>query len=88
MPVFLFTKTYFSIFLIKTMNLTSLSATDLLAYKDFADTVYNFYDNEAKANSLDNEVFKEAYNNSLKYLEIKSKIFNEIKNRVDKLSYE
>jgi len=68
------------------MKLKELNATDLLAYKNFVDIVYNFYDNEAKANELDENLFKDAYNNSLKYLKLQSEIFNEIKSRVDKLS--
>lgn len=68
------------------MKLKELNATDLLAYKNFVDVVYSFYDNEAKANSLDSELFKTAYENSLKYLRIQSEIFDEIKSRVDKLS--
>lgn len=68
------------------MELKKLNATDLLAYKEFVDVVYNFYDNEAKANSLDEKMFKEAYAQRLKYLNIKDLVFDEIKNRVDNIS--
>ena len=68
------------------MKLKDLSATDLLAYKNFADITYNFYDNEAKANKLDVTVFREAYDNALKYLKIQGQIFNEIKRRIDEIS--
>ena len=65
------------------MKLKELSATDLLAYKQLADIVYNFYDNEAKANKLDEKLFREAYANSLKYLKVQGDIFEEIRRRVD-----
>lgn len=68
------------------MKLKDLNATDLLAYKNFTDIVYNFYDNEAKANSLDEKLFIDAYAKSMKYLKIQGEIFEEIKSRIDKIS--
>lgn len=73
------------------IDIEKLSSRELLDYREFTEILYDFYDNEAKANtgdysSEDSEAaFKAASKECLKYLGIKEKILLEIKRRTDKL---
>lgn len=65
-----------------------LNPQDLLAFKNFADFLYAFYDNEMKVYGgefgvNDSEKYKIASKEATKYLKIKELIFNEIKKRTD-----
>lgn len=67
-----------------------LDPQDLLAFKNFADILYAFYDNEKKVYGgefgiNDSDRYKQASKESAKYLKVKELIFNEIKKRTDTL---
>jgi len=73
-------------------NLELMTYQELLAFRDFTDILYAFYDNEMKVYGgefgvNDSEKYKEASKKASKYLKIKELVFNEIKRRVD-LVYE
>ena len=83
--------------IIKTENpaskpLALMPYQELLAFREFTDILYAFYDNEMKVYGgefgvNDSEKYKEASKKASKYLKIKELVFNEIKRRVD-LVYE
>lgn len=74
------------------IDIEKLSTRELLDYREFTEILYDFYDNEAKANTgdyanEDNEAaFKAASKECLKYLGIKEKLLKEIKKRTDELA--
>lgn len=66
----------------------TMTARELLDYREFADILYAFYDNEMKVYGgefgiSDSIEYKNANREATKYLKIKEEIFNEIKSRVD-----
>ena len=66
----------------------TLTARELLDYKEFADILYSFYDNEMKVYANEFGVnssmeYIDARQEAAKYLKIRELIFNEIKNRID-----
>ena len=68
--------------------LMRLTERELLDYRQLVEILYNFYDNEMKANigAYDSEheiIYKNASREATKYLAAKEKVFNEIKRRVD-----
>ena len=73
-------------------NIEKLSSRELLDYREFTEILYDFYDNEAKANTGEyagediETAFKAASKECLKYLGIKEKILKEIKRRTDELA--
>lgn len=71
-------------------KIKSLSLTELLEYMNAVELVCDFYDNEAKANTgkydgTEGKLYDAANAAFNKYLSIREKIFNEVKNRVDEL---
>lgn len=74
----------------KKINLQQLSARELLDYREFAEILCGFYDNEMKANTGEYdtdraEIFKAASQALAKYLALKENIFFEIKRRADEV---
>ena len=68
--------------------LALMTYQELLAFRDFTDILYAFYDNEMKVYGgefgvNDSDRYKEASREAQKYLKMKESVFNEIKSRVD-----
>ena len=68
------------------VNIKTLTASELLSYDALADIAFSFYDNEAKANQIeDEERYKKATEKMGKYSKIREQIFEEIELRLDQL---
>lgn len=64
------------------MKVSGLSPRELLDYYEMAGIAYNFYDNRAKADRDDEDLYRDAREKMLKCLDTREMIFNEIEKRV------